>query len=174
MAALLCESDWGIGLTFVCCFSLTLRRCNGGSPVHGAMLFISETPPDTFSSRRRSGGVHGTLERAVRGPLAWTVSELSRAQSKDVPDGRKPELCRENNVFLAFLKGHVVVFFFFFWLKTTWQKWEKRRWEKPPLHSLSLYLTEKCHIDYLLGYFVNTSSRTDLAVCPNHSKIQRT
>lgn len=77
-----------------------------------AMLFISETPPDTFSSRRRSGGVHGTLERTVRGPLAWTVSELSRAQSKDVPDGHKLELCRENNVFLAFLKGHVVLFFF--------------------------------------------------------------
>lgn len=119
MVTLLCESDWGVGPAFLCCFSLTLRRCNGGSPVHGAMLFISETAPATFSSRRRSGGVHSTLERAVMGPLGRTVSELRRAQSKDAPDGHKLELCREKNVFLAFLKGHEVLFL---WLKATRKK----------------------------------------------------
>lgn len=51
---------------------------------------------------------------------------------------------------------------------------EERGQEQPALHRLSLSLTEKCRIDCLSGYFVNTRSRTDLAVCPNHSKIQIT
>lgn len=49
---------------------------------------------------------------------------------------------------------------------------EKRGREKPALHSLSLFLREKCCIDCLLGYFVNTRGRTDLVVCPNLSKTQ--
>lgn len=51
---------------------------------------------------------------------------------------------------------------------------KERGQEKPAFHSLSLFLTEKCHIDYLSGYFVNTRSRTDFAVCPNIGKIQKT
>lgn len=112
-ALLLCASDWGIGPAFSCCSSLTLRRCSGGSQAAGAMLFISEIPTAPFSSQRRSGGVRGIPESAARGALARPVSEPLRwagARSKEVRDVRKLEQRRENNVFLAFLKGHVVLF----------------------------------------------------------------
>lgn len=100
---------------------------------------------------------------------------LSRAQGKDVPDVCKLGRSRENNVFLAFLKGHAVLF-----LdennakKSSNGQREKRGQEMPALPSLFLSLTEKYRIECLSGYFVNTRSRTDLAVCPNHSKIQIT
>lgn len=77
-AELLCESDRGMGRAFACCFSLTLRRYNGGRQTDGAMLFISETPTATFSHRRRSGGVRGIPKRAARGTLARPVSEALR------------------------------------------------------------------------------------------------
>lgn len=176
-AVLLCESDGGIGLAFACCSSLTLRRSSSGSQTDGAALFISETPTATFSSQRRSGGVPGTPRSAVRGILARLVSDttLSRAWSKDVPNVGKLEGHRENNVFLTFLKGHMVLFLAENNIQegSNDQK-EKRGWEKPALHSLFSSLTEKCRIDCLSGYFVNTRSRTDLAVCSNHSKIQIT
>ena len=50
--------------------------------------------------------------------ICLRAATLSKPQSKDVPDACKLERRRENNVVLAFLKGHVVLF----WLKTTLKK----------------------------------------------------
>lgn len=74
-AVVFCESDRSIGLAFACCSSLTLRRSSSGSQTDGAMLFISETPTDTFSSQRRSGGVHGTPKSALRGIWARLITD---------------------------------------------------------------------------------------------------
>lgn len=144
------------------------------------MLFISETPTATFSSRRRSGGVHGTPKSAVRGILAWLISDVLLWAGLGVrmyPTSTNWSATEKIMFSWHFSK----VIWCFFLAENTGEKKrksndqkEKRGWEKPALHSLFLSLTEKCHIDCLSGYFVNTSSRTDLAVCSNHSKIQIT